>query len=406
MSTRLERRIGRLRRKLVLALGVRVASVALLCGGALLGALALWLRSYGELEERWLYVGAALLALAALVAGAWAARRAPSRETLAAWLELRSASGGAVLSACAFGEELADEASARRTAAVEDGLYFAWGGSAARAALGIALLAAGALWPLSWSAVRTPEALLAELVARAAERFAQLEGNATLPAGEREALQQRLRELAERALADADPAALLRALDDLEERLAQHAERARAAAERALAEARPEQDAALPEELRSLAERALEQARTEAGARALAEALERARELSEAGTPEQRGAAAALAERLAEQAREAAIPGAGELAQGALLTPDQDAPGAPSAAELGGQRSFGGESESRRGSFAAQDSPEGAAARRSEGASGRAVFEEARAARLRRLSPSQRRAVESFFTGDRTGVGR
>ncbi|MBL8896422.1 MAG: hypothetical protein JNM84_02285 [Planctomycetes bacterium] len=413
MLTRLERRLRRLRRTIALALAVRASALAILLGGALVGALVLWARSRAALAPEWLIGGGIALALAAIVAGVCAARRTPPRERIAAWLELRSASGGAVLSACAFGEELADEASARRTAEVEEDLRFAWGASFARAAFGVALLAAGALWPLAPSEELAVERLLPALLQRAGERFAELEAEGALPEEERAALQQRLRELAARALANTDPTELLRALDDLDERLSEHAERARAAAERALAESRSEptseQLEALPAELRELAERALAKAPSEEGARELEEAHRRARELADGGaeTPAQSEAAAALAEHLAEPLeeaqRDASRTDAGELAQN---------PGASGASASEGREGrdgeghFGGESAERRGWFDAEDSPRSAAERSSGSNGGNSAFEEARAARLRRLAPSQRRAVESFFSGERSAERR
>lgn len=372
MATGIERRVRRLRRKLSLAFGLRAAGSAVLALGGACGAIALAERTHG---------GTALLehapaaiaggALTALAVGLLAARRTPSEAALAAWLDARSRSGGAVLAAQAFGEELADPGSERRSAEVVAELRPSRRGALARTVLGVSLGAAGWLWPLPATERGGAAEALAQLVQRAAERYGEMALDEALPALERENLQELLRELAERARAGGDPQELLRALDDLEARFAQqaerNAERARALAERLAPEAGAFAEEAAPE-LRAAAEELASDA-SERGTR-------EGEASSEAPGDRTRGAGGAE-ERLRELAQEAGAAFGGESAERRALFEPGCAAGAAGIPAIA----------------------DGAGAAAGDGAGAASARDESRAARLRRLTPSQRRAVESFFSG-------
>jgi hypothetical protein len=384
MVTGIERRVRRLRRKIAVAFGLRAAGSTVLALGGAFGAFALAARTNGG-SELLDYTPACIAggALTALAAGVLAARRAPSEAALAAWLDARSRSGGAVLAAQAFGEELADPESERRSAAVVAELRPSRRGALACSVVGIALGAMGWLWPLPEGERGGAAEVLAQLVQRAAERYGELALDETLPALEREAVQELLRELAERARAGGDPTEMLRALDGLEAQLEQHAERARALAERLAPEARAAAEELAPE------------------LRAAAEELARgARE----GEAESLGEAGGAEERLRDLAREAGAAFGGESAERrALFEPErvEDAGGPAGRADAAGRGDAGGRGD-------AADRAEGAGGGAAAGEPGRgeetaSARDDSRAARLRRLAPSQRRAVESFFSGRSEG---
>lgn len=331
MAVTLKTAVSKLRRRALLRAWLRQAGPLLgwtLAGGAAVALLARALASWERADAAWLLAPALAAPVFAYVL---ARREVPSAKGAATWLDVHADSSGFVVTEDELGTTQwtprTEEALARALASLPRPQ---WRALFAPAALSAAF-AALALWiELPKHVVGPPPAVSDAAIARVEEKLEALEESLALEPELEEELEQRL----EAARADAEagnPESTFEALDQLEGRIEEEAQRAEQAAQQALAELeRAASDPSLAKAQEAL-KSALERMQAAGLSKELSPEVERAlqealAESAESGEP----LASAELAKLAQQLKGGLDAGLAKLANGRLVDPKKLAQLAPS----------------------------------------------------------------------------